>query len=185
MGGLDPDSVACLPAGHYVAVASERPTGRVLGVDACKAGWIGIALGSGQVTAYTAVRIDELVATVSIDGPVAVVAIDIPIGLPDAGSRQADDLARAAVGARWPSVFKTPVREALLAPDHVAAIAINRRLAGAGVTAQAFGSGAAVDDVLDAAIAAWTARRVAHGQAQAMPDPPEFFSDNLPAAIWA
>jgi len=74
---------------------------------------------------------------VSIDGPVEVVAIDIPIGLPDAGPRQADDLASAAVGARWPSVFKTPVREALQAPDQVAAIAINRRLAGAGVSAQA------------------------------------------------
>jgi len=80
----------------------------------------------------------ELVATVSIDGPVEVVAIDIPIGLPDAGPRQADDLASAAVGARWPSVFKTLVREALQAPDQVAAIAINRRLAGAGVSAQAF-----------------------------------------------
>ena len=46
------------------------------------------------------------------------------------------------------------------------------------------GSGAAVVDVLDAAAAAWTARRVAHGQASPMPDPPEVFSDGLPAAIW-
>jgi predicted RNase H-like nuclease len=36
------------------------------------------------------------------DGPVAVVAIDMPIGLPDRGRRQADVLARKAVGAlRW------------------------------------------------------------------------------------
>ena len=186
------------------------------------------------------------------DGPIEVVAIDIPIGLPDAGPRQADTLARAAVGRRWPSVFKTPVREALHAPDHASAIAINYRLAGAGVSAQAFalrtkllqvdawvrhadlhvvevhpevsfaalagiplpdpkttwagatyrrhllaeagieipddlgqaGSRAAVDDVLDAAAAAWTARRVAHGQASSMPDQPEIFSDGLPAAIW-
>src|SRR5215217_8582672 len=41
-------------------------------------------------------------------------------------------------GRRWPSVFKTPVREALQAPDHASAIAINHRLAGAGVSAQAF-----------------------------------------------
>jgi predicted RNase H-like nuclease len=234
-------------------VKGEWPGSRVLGVDACKAGWIGIALGSGHVAAYTAARIDELVAAVSADGRVEVVAIDIPIGLPDAGTRQADQLARAVVGARWSSVFKTPVLEALLAPDHPTAIAINRRLTGAGVSAQAFalrakllqvdawvrnaeshvvevhpevsfaalasaplpdpkstwagathrrrlladagielpddlgpaGAGAAVDDVLDAAVAAWTARRVAHGHAKPMPDPPEVFSDGLPAAIWA
>jgi predicted RNase H-like nuclease len=41
-----------------------------------------------------------------------------------------------------------------------------------------------VDDVLDAAIAAWTARRVARNEAQAMPDPPEVFSDGIPSAIW-
>jgi predicted RNase H-like nuclease len=233
-------------------VAGKGPGSWVLGVDACKAGWIGIALGAGQAAAYTAARIDELVATVSTDHPIEVVAIDIPIGLPDRSSRPADDLARAAVGPRWPSVFKTPVREALQAPDHVSAIAINHRLANAGVSAQAFalrtkllqvdtwvrhtdlrvvevhpevsfaalagaplphpkttwagathrrhllaqagieipddlgpaGSGASVDDVLDAAAAAWTARRVAHGQATSMPDPPDVFSDGLLAAIW-
>jgi predicted RNase H-like nuclease len=92
-----------------------------------------------RVDAYTAARIDDLVAAVGIDGRVDVVAIDIPIGLPDAGPQQADELARAAVGAGWPSVFKTPVRAALHAPDHASAIAINRRLTGAGVSAQAFG----------------------------------------------
>jgi predicted RNase H-like nuclease len=75
-------------------VKGEWPGSRVLGVDACKAGCIGIALGSGHVAAYTAARIDELVAAVSADGRVEVVAIDIPIGLPDAGTRQADQLAR-------------------------------------------------------------------------------------------
>lgn len=233
-------------------MAGGEPGDRVLGVDACKVGWIGIALGPGQLIAYTAARIDDLVATARIDGPVEVVAIDIPIGLPDSGPRQADDLARAAVGARWPSVFKTPVRAALQAPDHATAIAINRELTGAGVSAQAFalraklfqvdtwvrragtrvvevhpevsfaalagvplsdakttwtgvtqrrrllaeagidlpddlgpaGSGAAVDDVLDAAAAAWTAQRVAHGQARPIPDPPEVFSDGISAAIW-
>jgi predicted RNase H-like nuclease len=43
---------------------------------------------------------------------------------------------------------------------------------------------AAVDDVLDAAVVAWTARRVAAGAAISLPDPPEVFSDGLPAAIW-
>jgi predicted RNase H-like nuclease len=41
-----------------------------------------------------------------------------------------------------------------------------------------------VDDVLDAAAAAWTAGRVAEGAARHVPDPPERFSDGIPAAIW-
>lgn len=48
----------------------------------------------------------------------------------------------------------------------------------------AAGEAAGVDDVLDAAAVAWTARRHAAGLARCMPDPPEVFSDGWPAAIW-
>lgn len=47
------------------------------------------------------------------------------------------------------------------------------------------GRRAGVDDVLDAAVAAWSARRVARGEAVARPDPPEVFSDGWPCAIWS
>ena len=47
------------------------------------------------------------------------------------------------------------------------------------------GQGYAVDDVLDACAVAWTAARHAAGLARPMPDPPEVFSDGIPAAIWA
>jgi predicted RNase H-like nuclease len=43
---------------------------------------------------------------------------------------------------------------------------------------------ARVDDVLDAGAAAWTARRVASGDAVCVPSPPEVFSDGLSCAIW-
>lgn len=43
---------------------------------------------------------------------------------------------------------------------------------------------AGVDDVLDAAAAAWTARRHLAGTAESLPDPPERFDDGLPCAIW-
>lgn len=46
------------------------------------------------------------------------------------------------------------------------------------------GDHASVDDILDACICAWTARRVTLGEAVSLPDPPEMFSDGLPAAIW-
>jgi predicted RNase H-like nuclease len=229
--------------------------GRVLGVDACRAGWIGIALSGGRTRAYFAPAIRELADRAAADGPVPVIAIDIPIGLPDAGRRRADQLAREALGRRWPSLFITPVRAAVEAADYQAAAAENRRLAGEGLSRQAFalrakildvdqwldagspararvveahpelsfaamagaplrsrksiwagavqrrtllaragivldgdlglaGEQAGVDDVLDAAAAAWTARRVSGGSARCLPPSPEIFSDGIPAAIW-
>jgi predicted RNase H-like nuclease len=226
-------------------------TKRVLGVDGCATGWIGIALGTRVPRAYSATSVTDLVEQAMADGPLSVVAIDIPIGLPDAGRRMADVLARQVIGTRRSSVFMTPVRAALQAPDHPTAVAINRELAGEGVSKQAYGlrtrifeveafahstgravvevhpevcfarmlgkpldarkttwagtelrrgllaehgiplSGdlgrprldAAVDDVLDAGAAAWTARRVADGRADSIPDPPEVFSDGWPTAI--
>jgi predicted RNase H-like nuclease len=47
------------------------------------------------------------------------------------------------------------------------------------------GAHAGVDDVLDAAVAAWSARRCAAGTARSFPDPPELFSDGHASAIWA
>ena len=40
------------------------------------------------------------------------------------------------------------------------------------------------DDLLDAAAAAWTARRVLAGSARPLPDPPEVDSSGRPVAIW-
>jgi hypothetical protein len=42
-----------------------------------------------------------------------------------------------------------------------------------------------VDDVFDAAIAAWSAARITADQAVRYPDPPQVFSDRLAAAIHA
>lgn len=47
----------------------------------------------------------------------------------------------------------------------------------------AAGPGYAVDDLLDACAAAWSAARYAVGQAESFPPAPEVFSDGIPAAI--
>jgi predicted RNase H-like nuclease len=47
------------------------------------------------------------------------------------------------------------------------------------------GQGYAADDVLDACAVAWSAARHVSGLARSLPDPPEVFSDGIPAAIWA
>ncbi len=229
---------------------SPRP--RVLGVDACTAGWVGILLSDGPPRALVAPTVAALVADAEVDGTLAAVGIDMPIGLPDAGRRAADVLAQEAIGPLRASVFMTPVRAALRADDHATATALNCALTGEGVSRRAYalrhklfeveellaatstrvveahpevsfahmnggplrarastwagvelrrllladqgiplfgdlgpaGRDAGVDDVLDAAAAAWSARRVATGSAVALPDPPEVFSDGRPAAIW-
>jgi len=225
---------------------------RVLGADACRAGWIGIVLADDGVRAYVHPEIAGLVARALADGALAAVGIDIPIGLADAGLRQADVLARKAAGPRWASVFMTPVRQALMVGDHRQASALNKQLTGSGISRQAFNlrakilqvdrwlptapcpvievhpelcfaemagapltdskstwAGAAtrcqllagrgielsgelglagrqvgVDDVLDAAAVAWTARRFAAGAARRLPPEPERFSDQIDCAIW-
>ena len=225
---------------------------RVLGADACPAGWVGIAMSETGAQACVHSEIAGLVAQAAAGGQLAAVGIDIPIGLADAGLRQADVLARKAAGPRWASVFMTPVRPALTMPDHQQASALNRTLAGSGISRQAFNlrgkilqvdrwlptapcpvievhpelcfaemagapladskstwAGATtrhrllaaqgielsgelglgrqhvgVDDVLDAAAVAWTARRFAAGAARCLPSDPERFSDQIDCAIW-
>jgi len=224
----------------------------VLGVDACRAGWAGVVLIDGAVTVHVARTIVGLVAEVEESGRLAVIGVDIPIGLPDTGRRQADVLAYKLVGPRRSSVFITPVRAALEAASHPAAVEVNKELAGEGVSAQVYGlrskifevdawvrhaqqpvvevhpevsfatlagaplpdskrtwagvqqrrrlladaglrladdigdagRHAAVDDVLDAAAAAWSAARVARGLATPLPNPPVKHSDGWPVAIW-
>jgi predicted RNase H-like nuclease len=226
---------------------------RVLGVDGCKAGWAGIVLSDGAANSCFATAIGDLVEQASLTGPLDVVAIDMPIGLPDTGRRQADVLARTLAGPRRASVFVTPVRAALAEKEYAAATAVNHKLAGEGISRQAYGlrakilqvdqwvrhaphrvveihpevsfaslagepldvskstwagmakrrhllAGAGIiladdlglagqkagaDDILDAAAAAWTAIRVASGQARPFPGSPERFSDGLSCAIWA
>jgi predicted RNase H-like nuclease len=44
--------------------------------------------------------------------------------------------------------------------------------------------GPAADDVVDAAAAAWTADRIARGEARSLPSPPELDADGREVAIW-
>ena len=117
---------------------------RVLGVDACKKGWVGL---SSDLRGYFGRTISALVEAADADGVVEVVAIDIPIGLPTNGPRQADVLARKLVGRRASSVFSTPVRAALAAATHAEATAISVGATGKGMSQQAYALGAKILEV--------------------------------------
>jgi predicted RNase H-like nuclease len=110
----------------------------VLGVDACPAGWVGVALAAQRVRVDVHAEIGGLVAVAVAAGPLDAIAIDIPIGLADSGTRQADLLARTAAGRRWASVFVTPVRAAVQADTYTEALAVSRALTGRGISSQAF-----------------------------------------------
>ena len=72
----------------------------VLGVDAYKRGWVAVALDeSGFVGVFVAPDVAAVEAEAVSRWGVEVIVIDVPIGIPDIGSRQADLLARAFVGA--------------------------------------------------------------------------------------
>jgi len=62
---------------------------RVLGADACRAGWVGITLSDEGALAYVHAEIAGLVALAAEAGPLAVVGIDIPIAalMPGYGKR--------------------------------------------------------------------------------------------------
>jgi predicted RNase H-like nuclease len=114
-------------------------TRRVLGVDACPAGWVVVELLDGRVHD---VRVVPSLASLDLAG-VRVAAIDIPIGAVD-GPREADTAARAVLPGRASSVFSAPPRSVLDAwragevTDHAAASALARRVAGAGLSQQAW-----------------------------------------------
>ena len=123
---------------------SPYSPGRVLGVDACKKGWVALA---DDLHAYFGRTIADLAAAAVRDGPVSVVAVDIPIGLPTSGPRQADALARRVIGARASSVFSTPVRAALAAVTHAEATAISVQATGKGLSQQAYALGVKILEV--------------------------------------
>jgi predicted RNase H-like nuclease len=106
---------------------------RVLGVDACKAGWAGIVLSDGAASSYFATVIGDLAEQAGTGGPLDVIAIDMPIGLPDAGGRQADVL---------DSGPRSPGEE-----DYVLATAVNVEVTGKGISRQAYGLRARILEV--------------------------------------
>ena len=227
-------------------------TGRVLGVDGCRAGWIGVVLGAGHPP--VGVFGPSIVDLVNEAGPVDLMGIDMPIHPPDAGARPADLAAREHLGRKASSVFPTPARTVLAAATYEEACRVARALDGRAISRQAWSlrnkilevdgwlasapcpvqevhpevsfsllagapiaaskrtwagqsarrrslelagipvpsdlgpsgvAGVGADDVLDAAVVAWSARRIAEGVARSFPDPPVRGADGTTPAIWA
>lgn len=223
----------------------------VTGVDGCAAGWVAVTLS--PVSQSPAALVSIAVAA-TLDGlPLTgVTGIDMPLGLLDAGWRDADRLARRALGRRGATVFAIPPRAVWECETYADANRVCRDLTGKGFAAQAWGlrrkiaeadeyrrrtrsvpspvrlyevhpelsfgvmagaplpdskhtaaglavrrallaaedipvparvAGAAEDDLLDAAAVAWSARRIAAGQATVLTSPVQRAADGNEIAI--
>ncbi len=111
-----------------------------LGVDGCRAGWVGTLLRGSAYDVLVAPDIATLVEAARRAAPdLSVVGIDIPIGLPDDRPRRTDVLARSRLPVgRKSSVFPTPARAAVGHTTHPEASAANRAALGVGLSIQAF-----------------------------------------------
>jgi predicted RNase H-like nuclease len=113
----------------------RAPHGEVVGIDGCKAGWVGVVLREGIFSrAVVAANFRDLLTAVPA---ASVVAVDIPIGLPTT-ARRADIEARRVVGARSASVFPTPPRAVIEAATYEDANRRARALLGRGISQQTF-----------------------------------------------
>ncbi|MFF4601462.1 DUF429 domain-containing protein [Streptomyces sp. NPDC001339] len=108
----------------------------VLGIDACPAGWLAVALRDGRFAqARVATALCSLLAEAAADG-VAVVAVDMPLGLLETGWRRADTEAAALLGPRRGSVFPVPPRAVWQEAEYDEARRRCRELTGAGLSRQ-------------------------------------------------
>jgi predicted RNase H-like nuclease len=218
----------------------------VTGVDACARGWVAVTLGPGEdVRIAVAATLDGLPLT-------GVTGIDMPLGLLAADWRDADVLARRALGRRGVTVFAIPPRPVWECESYAEAGGVCRELTGKSFSVQAWGlrgkiaeadayrrraaatpdgvrlyevhpelafaalagapladskhtpaglaarrdllarvgidiplrvAGAAADDLLDAAAVAWSARRIAAGQAVVLANQAQRADDGTEIAI--
>ena len=119
---------------------------RVIGVDACRRGWVAVSLEVSRLPRraprLVAVRMDRSLVSV-LDradcGPARVVGIDMPLGLLESGWREADRVARGLLGPRRSSVFAIPPRAVWAEMSYPAANQLCRELTGQGFSVQAWG----------------------------------------------
>jgi predicted RNase H-like nuclease len=130
----------------------------VTGVDGCAGGWVAVTLGlvgsqavldaplltsshahgpvPGLGPAVTAITVAATLDELPLAG---ITGIDMPLGLLATGWRDADQLARRALGRRGVTVFAIPPRPVWECETYAAASQACKRLTGKGFSIQAWG----------------------------------------------
>ncbi len=110
------------------------------GIDACRGGWVMALIAAepgGGSDVVVASNVGDLLDRCR-RSRVAAVGIDIPIGFAPEGNREAEGLARARLGRRSSTLFPSPAHRVLAIDDWAEALAVNRRIAGKGMSKQSF-----------------------------------------------
>jgi predicted RNase H-like nuclease len=108
----------------------------VLGIDGCRAGWIGLmARRSGSVEWRLFGSLQEVWSLPTLPD---LALVDVPIGLSDSGPRRCDREARRRLGRRACCVFSAPVRPVLACTDHAAAKAASIDASGSSIGVQSW-----------------------------------------------
>lgn len=108
---------------------------KVLGADACPAGWFVTVIDSGNVSTDTFGAFERLMDE---HAGAHHVLVDIPIGLPTDERRRCDKEARDLLGCRGNSVFYSPSEGAIECTDYDEANDTHRDDLGHGLSQQAF-----------------------------------------------
>ena len=113
----------------------------VTGLDACAGGWVAVTLPPSATGDPSAPVTASVTMSPTLDGlPLTgVVGIDMPLGLLADGWREADALARRALGRRGVTVFAIPPRPVWQQPSYAEANQACRDLTGKGLSAQTWG----------------------------------------------
>lgn len=105
-------------------------------MDGCAAGWVAVTLGSSVTGIVVGVTV---AATLDLLPLAPVTGIDMPLGLLGTGWREADRLARRALGRRGVTVFAIPPRAVWECQSYAEANRLCRELTGQGFSVQAWG----------------------------------------------
>jgi predicted RNase H-like nuclease len=118
-----------------------RRSDTVTGLDACAGGWVAVTLPPATAGGPSAAVTASVTVSSTLDGlPLTgVVGIDMPLGLLADGWREADVLARRALGRRGVTVFAIPPRPVWQQPTYAEANKACRALTGKGLSAQTWG----------------------------------------------
>ena len=125
----------------------------VAGVDRWRKGWVVAVVTPTSNEALPSARIERLstlaTAVDLIDHlkDCQVVAIDMPMAVPEHGKRQAEVELRSYLGRSGSSVFTTPTGAAIGAASQSEATEINRSHGGPGISAQAWGLVASINEL--------------------------------------
>ena len=91
---------------------------RILGVDGARGGWMGALTRIDDMTGVDVIWVTLTSITQALAVDADVVAVDMPIGLPVAGRRECDLLAKRALGRAHSRVFLAPPRDVLAATSY-------------------------------------------------------------------